>query len=332
MSLDEKLIRRYFARLCDKEEENEVRGWFASAEGQAYLSADMDEKIRDWGEEKEGLADHEIPTDAMYEKIVRKIRREESRKWGYRAAAVVLPLLFTASLALLLFGRPEKKAVSYREILVAKGEQLQVLMPDGSRIWLNADSRLVYPDNFNEKERTVKLEGEAYFEVAKEPDKPFRVELETLDIVVTGTSFNVTAYPEDSLIQTCLAEGAIRLCNRIIPDKEDLSMHPGEVASFSKNSGQCRVDTTDDAVSYSAWKGDRLIFKKTPLREVLKVLERKFDRIFEVEDPALYRYTYTITFNHVSLREILEDMQRITPVRFRSYEENYIVCGKYKKN
>lgn len=332
MNVDEKLVHRYFARLCDEAEERKVRRWFASAEGQAYLSADMERKMAVYKDEKDGMADHEIPTDLMFERIEKKIRKKEYRTWLYRAAVVVLPLLFTASLALLLFGLPGEKAVSYREVTVAKGEQLQVLMQDGTRIWLNADSRLVYPDNFNGKERTVKLEGEAYFEVAKEPGKPFRVELETMDIVVTGTSFNVMAYSEDSLIQTCLAEGSVRLHDKVSVQENWVAMKPGEVALFSKHSGLCRIETTDDAGSYSAWKGDRLVFKKTPLQEVLKVLERKFDRVFEVENPALCRYTYTITFHHESLREILEDMQRITPVRFLRVDDRYIVCdGTGKK-
>lgn len=332
MNLDEKLIRRYFARLCDETEEREVRRWFASAEGQAYLSADMEKKMAMWEEEKDGIVDHEIPTDTMFERIEKKIRRKEYRMWLYRAAAVVLPLIFTASLALLLFRSPEKETVSYREVAVAKGEQLQVLMQDGTRVWLNADSRLVYPDNFNGKERVVKLEGEAYFEVAKNREKPFRVELGAMDILVTGTSFNIKAYPEDSLIQTCLAEGAVQLHNNVSAQGNRVAMKPGEVALFSKHSGECRVDMTDDAGSYSAWKGNRLIFKKTPLQEVLKVLERKFDRVFEIENQALCRYTYTITFHRESLREILEDMQRITPVLFHWAEDRYIVCSRDRKN
>ncbi len=283
MDLDEKLIRRYFARLCDEKEERKVRRWFASAEGQAYLSADMEKNMARWENEKEGMVDHEIPTDRMFERIEREIRRKEYRMWLCRAAAVVLPLIFTASLAFLLFRSPEKEAVAYREVAVAKGEQLQVLMQDGTRVWLNADSRLVYPDNFNDRERVVKLEGEAYFEVAKNREKPFRVELGAMDILVTGTSFNIKAYPEDSLIQTCLAEGAISLHNNVSAQGNGVAMKPGEVALFSKHSGVCRVDETDDAGSYSAWKGNRLIFKKTPLREVLKVLERKFDRVLKLK-------------------------------------------------
>ena len=332
MNVDERLIHRYFTRICDETEERKVRQWFASTEGQAYLLADMDKRMVLWEDEKEGMVDHEIPTSVMFERIEKSIQRKRYRMWLYRVAVVVLPLIFMASLALLLFRVPEKETVFYREVVVAKGEQLQVLMQDGTRIWLNADSRLVYPDNFNGMERVVKLEGEAYFEVAKNREKPFRVELEAVDILVTGTSFDIKAYPEDSLIQTCLAEGAIQLHNKVLAQENRLSMKPGEVAWLSKYSGACRVDTTDDAGSFSAWKGDRLVFKKTPLREVLKVLERKFDRIFEVENPALYRYTYTITFHHESLREILEGMQRITPVYFRQADDRYIVCSRNRKN
>ncbi len=81
MNLDEKLIGRYFARLCDEAEEKEVRRWFASAEGQAYLSADMEKKMAVWEGEKDGMVDHEIPTDVLFERIEKKIRRKEYSMW-----------------------------------------------------------------------------------------------------------------------------------------------------------------------------------------------------------------------------------------------------------
>lgn len=332
MNFDEKLMNRYFARLCDENEDRKVKEWFASTEGQAYLSADMEEQIKKWDGEKEGVVDHEIPTEVMFDRVVKEIRRGERKKWYVWAAVMILPLIVTASLVSLLFSSSEKKVVAYREVVVAKGEQLQVLMQDGTRVWLNADSRLVYPDNFNNKERVVKLDGEAYFEVAKNSKRPFRVELEAMNIQVTGTSFNVKAYPEDSLIQTCLSEGAIQLQNKIIAEGGSLAMKPGEIAFFSKHNGTCRIDTTDDTGSFSAWKGDHLVFKKTPLKEVLKVLERKFDQDFEVKDPALYAYSYTISFHHENLKDILKGLERITPIRVVFYEDKYNVYGRDIKN
>jgi len=323
MNFNQDLIKRYFTHTCTPEEVKRVKRWFATAEGQEYLSLQMNKDIEEWGRIEKLDLDHEVPTGVIFEKIERTMRRHSYRQWFFRAAAIVIPLVLTFSLGWLLF-KPMQESfpLLVHEVKVQRGEKLQVLLQDGTRIWVNADSRLSYPDNFNQKERWVRLEGEGYFEVASNKQKPFRVELSGMEVQVTGTAFNIKAYPEDSVIYTSLCEGSIYLENKIVRS-QSVAMLPGQMATFSSNSGFCKVENAEDIRSYSDWKNDYLIFRKTPLREVIKILERRFNCDIQVEDACLYKYTYTITFHEESFEKILRDMERITPITVRQIDGVY---------
>lgn len=328
MNFNQDLIKRYFTHTCTPEEVERVKRWFATTEGQEYLAWWMNKDIEEWSRTEKLDLDHEVPTGVIFERIERTIHRRFYQQWLFRAAAVVIPLVLTFSLGWLLF-KPVGESLPHlvHEVKVQRGEKLQVLLQDGTRIWINADSRLSYPDNFNQKERWVRLEGEGYFEVAPDKQKPFRVELAGMDVQVTGTAFNVKAYPEDSVIYTSLCEGSVYLENKIV-QSQSVAMLPGQIATFSSNSGVCKVENTEDIRSYSDWKNDYLIFRKTPLREVIKILERRFNHNIQVADVHLYKYTYTITFHEESFEKILRDMERITPIKVRQIDGVYRIYAK----
>lgn len=107
--------------------------------------------------------------------------------------------------------KDDKELIQYNTITTPKGGQYEIILPDGSKVWLNAASSLHFPTAFTEKERRVKMSGEAYFEVAKQTTKPFIVRVNELDIKVLGTQFNVHAYEDEGTIKTTLAEGAVRV-------------------------------------------------------------------------------------------------------------------------
>lgn len=120
------------------------------------------------------------------------------------ACAIALVLLNVGYLA---YQNIDLSKPVYKEVCSLKGERLVVLLEDGTRVWLNADSKLVYPEQFAKDKREVSLVGEAYFEVKKDISKPFMVQADEMNIRVTGTSFNVSGYPTDSVVMTTLDEG-----------------------------------------------------------------------------------------------------------------------------
>ena len=201
----------------------------------------------------------------------------------------------------------------YDEVYVPNGERMQLLFQDGSKVHLNSGSRIRYPKKFGLSERKVYLEGEAWFEVAKNKNRPFIVDLSYMDIKVLGTTFDVKAYPEEEAIFVALETGSIELKSRSF---KSYQLRPGEKAVYNKASGRCEVLRSHDVKMYSAWRRNVLVFKSAPLSDVMKTLARTYDISFDVKDSAALRYTYTITTDSVNLTTVLKELEKITPVLF----------------
>ena len=208
----------------------------------------------------------------------------------------------------------------YREVCAVRGEKLLVLLPDGSRVWLNADSKLTYPEQFAKYNRNVTLEGEAYFEIAENKKSPFQVLAENVKIQVTGTCFNVKAYASDKVIKTTLDEGSINI-GHVQSRRPMQQMLPGQTAVYEKRSNVIKIKTDryhDDA---SSWKSNRLIFRNASLKEVLTTLSRHFDIEITVKNEKIASFTYDFVCKGNDLNYVLEVMQSITPVSFKKISE-----------
>lgn len=170
--------------------------------------------------------------------------------------------------------------VSYSTISTPRGGQYQIVLPDGSHVWLNAASSLRFPSAFTGNERSVKLEGEAYFEVAKDKQKPFMVEVKGMKVEVLGTSFNLMAYDEEPEIQTTLLEGSVK----VVQGANYKIIKPGQQASVLQNS----IDVNDvDTDEITAWKNGLFQFSQAGLETVMHQLGRWYnvDIVFEGKIP-----------------------------------------------
>lgn len=159
----------------------------------------------------------------------------------------------------------------YNTLSTPRGGQYQVALPDGTRVWLNAASSLRYPASFTGKKRIVYLEGEAYFEVAKNAAKPFHVEVKGLDVEVLGTHFNINAYHDEIYAKTTLLEGAVKVKRG---DVQKL-LSPGQQA-VSGSSGPLKVIAADSD-EVLAWKNGYFYFNKSTLPEIMRQLSRWYD-------------------------------------------------------
>lgn len=298
-------------------EAREVARWFRTPEGQAWLAErmDRDEQAIRPGEE-EAWAGGPIPSTRMYEQIRRRLRWQRIRRRITYAAAVLLPVALLLGLFLHLNARVDLLADgAYDEVTVPAGERMQLLFQDGSKVHLNAGSRIRYPRKFSLTERKVYLEGEAWFEVAKNRHRPFIVDLDCMQVAVLGTTFDVKAYPEEREIFVSLESGAVELHAATFSPHR---LRPGERAVYDRASGQCRVVRPADIRRASAWRNHMLVFNKTPLAEVLRTLARAYDANFTVKDSAALAYSYTITTDTTRLDAILRELEKITPVRFEA--------------
>jgi len=172
-------------------------------------------------------------------------------------------------------------------LIIPYGKTSEVILPDGTRVYLNAGSRLVYPDIFKDKNREVLLVGEAFFEVKDDKDHPFVVQTTDLRVKVTGTKFNVSAYPTDNVVETVLTEGSVSLRqNNSNLFSDDIELLPGQLAAFNKTSRKTILKTVNTE-NYIIWKDGLCKFEGTDLSRIVKKMERFYNIRFQYSDPIL---------------------------------------------
>lgn len=254
----------------------------------------------------------------------RKARWEKIRTACYTAlatAAVVSLVLIFAILRPSPLMSPETMADSREEsteIFIPKGMEGAVTLADGTRVWLNSGSRILYPEDYREDNRKIYLDGEAYFEVKSDKKHPFTVETSNLSILVTGTRFNLSSYQEDNTIEATLCQGCITLCRH--DDKtgdNKIQLRPNDKITYKKDNGEIRKDIVDGQ-SATLWKDGILSFKEVPLREIVKKLERKFNTSISICNPKIGDYIYTATFEkEKGLQTILDIIATSAPISYQ---------------
>jgi len=193
------------------------------------------------------------------------------------AAAILLAVLVPAAHYYLKPKTEQAMAVQYVEAVTPRGEIKTVILPDDSKVTLNAESRLIYPESFADDERAVELYGEALFEVTHNPDQPFTIKTENMKINVLGTVFNVKEYADDVLSTVTVASGKVEV---------DLAggkalLEKNQQVKLDKNTGDFEKWTID-ADKYLSWTDGTLYFHRTPLREVVNMLNRYYPQV-EIE-------------------------------------------------
>lgn len=193
------------------------------------------------------------------------------------------------------------------EVVIPYGKRSELLLADGTKVWLNAGSRLAFPTKFTKKNRAVFLEGEAYFEVAKNEQQPFIVNAAEIDIKVLGTHFNVSAYPGDRNIETVLLEGSIALskCKSFARGRNEILLKPYQRATFDKGNKDIVVVDEPDADFFISWTEGWLQFSQESLQSVFTKLERYYN--IEITTPTNFPSSEIIT-GKLDLKESLEDV------------------------
>lgn len=203
--------------------------------------------------------------------------------------------------------------VLYNTISTPRGGQYQVMLPDGSKVWLNAASSLRFPTAFTGKERQVKMEGEAYFEVAQQASKPFVVVTGNIKIKVLGTHFNVNAYSNENTIRTTLAEGAVRV------SKEDKSkvLEPGEQVQFDKQTGNMSIKQVN-VDQMLAWKNGLFYFDNTNIKTIMKQVARWYNVDAVYETAQLKNKNFSgITSRYKNVDGLLKRLELTGTIHFK---------------
>lgn len=234
------------------------------------------------------------------------------------AAAILIPLLIVS--IYLLYNEIPAKAASDMIVSVGKGERVSIVLPDGTRASLNSETTLSYNVNdFNKKARQISLNGEGYFQVAKNKDIPFVIKTSDLGVEVLGTTFNLLARNEDESIEVSLIEGKVQLTSRAT--SESVVLYPNHKAVLDKKTGKIDIFSTDVSLS-TAWRRGELVFNSTPISKVFREIERNFGVTIRIENSrSSMDDLFTGTFSTANLNETMSILKM-------HYLFNYSIEGK----
>lgn len=229
-------------------------------------------------------------------------RRNPFRVWMGVAAGLLVTLCVGLSLKL-AHNTKVSEAFASQEILVGAGNRDKsiVKLPDGTTVTLNAKSSLSYSPSFGITDRAVRLTGEGYFDVAKDPQKKFTVSAQGMEITVHGTKFNVYAYPENDTKEVSLVEGSISLKY----GDSQMKLSPNEKVCISSKSGRINLFRTDNSLE-TEWLEDRIVFINRPLYQVVDILQRHFGVSIECAEGINLTDRYTGTFTEHRIGEVLD--------------------------
>lgn len=257
------------------------------------------------------------------QKRTQKIHRQIVRMIGY--AAMIAVLIASSSLLTIRLTQSDFDITSTNSLFVPAGQRAQLTLQDGTKVWLNAKTTLTYPAHFNGKNRKVTIEGEAYFDVAKDPSKPFIVSAGNVEMKVLGTKFNVYSYPEAGFIQTSLIEGSVKVLNTRFP-ADGVILKPNEQVTVRGNKMVVEKITFPD---HFLWKDGIYCFEREALSSIVKKLEIYYDIQIIIQNPALFDEEYTGKFRQSdSIDDILRILLQIRDFKIEKDRERNIITLK----
>ena len=276
-----------------------------------------------------------LKTKSGIEKIKEISPFQKALIWYGRIAGVLIIPLIVFSVWYFQHGKivetgPAKAIETQKSRLVTvkapPGGRLNFEFPDGSKVWLNSGSVIKYPVSFDDKYREVDLLGEAVFEIKKDRI-PFVVHNSGPDVKVYGTVFCVNSYADNDDVIVALKEGKISLG----ANSTELFLKPGEVSFFNKSEKRIAIKKINDIDRYISWRDGKLIFRDTPLSEIVKTLQHNYNVQIRLSNSKIANYKYNATFENESLEQILYMLTLTAPVKYVYEKPELDESGVYTK-
>ncbi|HYQ58023.1 MAG TPA: FecR domain-containing protein [Draconibacterium sp.] len=319
---DWELVTKYLSNETSSQENDEVETWINQSdknreEFEQYKN--MLNKVNSWYQAKK--FDDETAWKNVHTQIrpvkARSIQLQKTRKeviaQFYKYAAIVVIALLLGSFAYYLGFRNLDKAY-YSEVISARDQVLnEFVLPDGSVVTLNNNSKLLFPKKFKGNSREVTIIGEAFFDVQPNPEKPFVINAGNAQVKVLGTSFNVSAYPDAETVEVIVETGKVQVISK--NDNPELESHevflsPGEKGTLHLSDLYLKKTVNNDP-NFLAWKTHDLIFNTVPLHEVVNSLEKAYHINIDVMEPELNNLLYEGHFDQKPVDFVL-DVIRLT--------------------
>ena len=257
------------------------------------------------------------------------VRLKNSGSYTWYKVAAVLALIIVSSLGFYLFFYTPQAPVTLLVHQTGSRQKATVTLSDGSKVRLNAQSKLEYPEIFDGSNRAVRLEGEAFFEVVPNANAPFIVRSGDVTTTVLGTSFNIRAYPEDADVEVAVATGKVAVAAQTGEDEspgQKLFLVPNEVANYHVEGGNLRKEARDIG-DLIAWKDGVLILNDKNYTEIAKILEQWYGTKITIAAGQLKGCSYRGTFQNPNLRKVLEALKFAHGISYEFTDGGVIIRG-----
>ena len=329
LRVDRTLVHKFFAGQCSAAEQEAVRAWLLDP-GNEIAARSYMQDIWDETSPAEGEADTGTLLTQTWQRVNLREREREHRGRGvyWRVAAVFLGLaVVTASL--FYFSKWPIDSLNEGEgpaLSSATGQIMMKILPDGTKVWLNAQSTLRYAETFSGlAEREVWLEGEAYFDVVEDKHHPFIVHAPEISIRVLGTAFNVKSYAGDATVETTLVRGKVEL-ETGGRQAQKIELKPNQQAVFSRSSKDLAlVEVETDR--YTSWMSGSLVFEDSPVEDVIKALERWYGVTIHLQNKDNLQCRLTARIDRESLTETLELLKSTTGITYTIQGDQIEIAG-----
>jgi ferric-dicitrate binding protein FerR (iron transport regulator) len=365
--MDESRLYRFLTGELDEAECKEFYDWVKESDSNRKVFSGL-KNIWVFARRKGQLSDADLRQEyqrfiarrATHESQMDVDSRTVSRKhtFGYYLLRIAAAVLFLYGTGITYLHMQQRENEEYYEIQTRRGEKSQLLLSDGTKIWINSDSHLRYPTRMTKRNVVVYLDGEAYFEVSKVKGRKFVVHASDLDITALGTSFNVKSYRDEGTVETTLEEGKILIAGDghretmqkpiiLLPNQRvTIYTEPEKIRgpviteTYPTAYGEmAAVDTPIEPISqkgvliqhqtntaiYTSWKDGNLQFRKERFEDLAILLERWYDVKISINDAEIKEWRYTGTFDKETIEQALTALSLSMPFRYTIHKNTVII-------
>lgn len=320
-----KLLDKFFNREASNQEIETLADWMKEEQ----LPEEFDTYCRQQWNLSATQIDQQLNAE-MWTSIENKVKQRTKQKslrippFLYRVAVIILLPICIAMAGFIINDMNKVNSDSF-QVMVDKGQKANIVLPEGTKVWINSGTRLTY--TYIKDKLMVKLEGEAYFEVSKKPDRHFIVNSNDLNIESLGTTFNVKGYPSDDFVSVSLIEGKVK----VYDDSSETFMKPKETLIFDRAAKSFAKQDIKDTREIDFWRRNVLYFRSTTLADIGVTLERMYGVTIKFEDESLKDVPFSGSIRNSSLNNIFHIISLTYPITY-TINDDTITLSKEKTN
>ncbi len=320
--IDFNLLTRFLAGELSLEEQKLVKDWIAASDKNRNEFDDLQDA---WNAVGKTSKKQEIDTDKEWKYHQSFMQpADKTRKFIILKTFIRIAAAIIIGIGITLIGINYNSQFSVKTKIA---ETTEIELPDGSKVTLNAGSKLSYSkNNYGRENRMLKLRGEAYFVVEKDSNRPFIIQLDKAEVKVLGTAFNVKAYKKLNAIEVTVSEGKVSLYDKAVKQKQVIATK-GEKAEFDKQLGVVKKYPNTNR-NYKSWKTRNIVFQNDSLSIIVRTLENVYHKNIILENSELNSCTITTSFENEDLSTVLKVLKSTLDLDIREEKDEIIISGE----